>query len=130
MRGAFRPRGLAILVSATLVAGWQTAGMALTAAAPRAAVSSDEALEVRVHAIVAGMTLEQKIGQMTQADIRSITPDDVRRYYIGSILNGGGAGAGVNPPAGAAERVKVSHTLYRASMSSDMRVKIPLLSGT
>ena len=56
----------------------------------------DAALEARVHSIVAGMTLEQKIGQMTQADIRSITPDDVRHYYIGSILNGGGAWPAMN----------------------------------
>src|SRR5581483_12362597 len=59
---------------------------------PKAPVahSRDAAVEARVRSIVSGMTLEQKIGQMTQADIRSITPEDVRRYYIGSILNGGG----------------------------------------
>ena len=42
------------------------------------------------------MTLEQKVGQITQAEIRSITPDEVRRYYIGSILNGGGAWPSMN----------------------------------
>jgi beta-glucosidase len=41
---------------------------------------SDAALEARVQAIVAGMTLEQKVGQMTQPDIPSVTPDDVRKY--------------------------------------------------
>ena len=40
---------------------------------------ADKALNARVRSIVASMTLEQKIGQITQADIRSITPDDVRR---------------------------------------------------
>ena len=39
--------------------------------------------EARVRQIVAGMTLEQKIGQMTQPDIRSVKPDEVRQYYIG-----------------------------------------------
>ena len=40
------------------------------------------------------MTLEQKVGQITQPDIRSVTPDEVSRYYFGSILNGGGAWPG------------------------------------
>src|SRR5436305_7183389 len=91
---------------------------------------SNGALEARVHAIVAGMTLEQKIGQMTQADIRSITPDDVRRYDTGSILNGGGAWPGMNMHASAADWLKLSDAFYRASMSSDMRVKIPVIWGT
>src|SRR3954462_14546953 len=129
MRGAFRARRLAILVSATLVAGWQTAGMALTAAAPRAPVSSDEALEVRGRTIVAGMTLEQKIGQMTQADIRSITPDDVRRYYIGSVLNGGGAWPAMNMHSSADDWLRLSDQFYQASMSTDMRIKVPVIWG-
>src|SRR6476661_7786639 len=58
---------------------------------PATAQAPDAALEARVKSIVAGMTLEQKIGQMTQPDIRSVKPDEVRQYYIGSILNGGGA---------------------------------------
>src|SRR4051794_24114361 len=53
--------------------------------------AADEAL---IRRIVAGMTLEQKVGQMTQPNIWSVTPDDVRRYYLGSILNGGGAWPG------------------------------------
>src|ERR1043165_9032648 len=68
---------------------------------PRASIpaTSDTALDARVRSIVAGMTLEQKVGQMTQAEIRSVTPDEVRRYYIGSVLNGGGAWPGMNKHA-------------------------------
>ena len=51
----------------------------------------DPALEQRVRTIVAGMSLAQKIGQMTQAEIKSITPAQVKQYYIGSVLNGGGS---------------------------------------
>ena len=32
------------------------------------------------------MTLEEKIGQMIQGDIASITPEDQRRYKLGAIL--------------------------------------------
>jgi beta-glucosidase len=99
---------------------------------PRAAVPAapDAALEARVHSIVAGMTLEQKIGQMTQADIRSITPDDVRHYYIGSVLNGGGAWPSMNMHSSVEDWLKLSDAYYRASMSTDMKVKVPVIWGT
>ena len=40
--------------------------------------------------IVSSLSLEQKIGQMIQGEIRDVTPDDVRDFYLGSVLNGGG----------------------------------------
>ncbi|HET8750365.1 MAG TPA: glycoside hydrolase family 3 N-terminal domain-containing protein, partial [Sphingomicrobium sp.] len=76
------------------------------------------------------MTLEQKVGQMTQADIRSITPDDVRRYYIGSVLNGGGAWPAMNMHSSVDDWLKLSEAFYRASMSTDMKVKVPVIWGT
>ena len=45
----------------------------------------------RVARIVRDMSLEQKLGQMIQAEIASITPEQAREYHIGSILNGGGS---------------------------------------
>jgi beta-glucosidase len=41
--------------------------------------------------ILDGLTLEQKIGQMTQGEIQAVTPADVRKYCLGSVLNGGGS---------------------------------------
>ena len=55
------------------------------------AVKPDAALEKRVAEIVSKMTLAQKIGQMTQPEIKTATPSDVTRYYLGSVLNGGGS---------------------------------------
>jgi beta-glucosidase len=43
------------------------------------AVKQDKAMEARIKQIVAGMTLAQKIGQMTQPEIKFSTPDDIRR---------------------------------------------------
>ncbi|MFL6724909.1 MAG: glycoside hydrolase family 3 protein [Sphingomicrobium sp.] len=94
--------------------------------APKA---TDAALNARVRSIVARMTLEQKIGQMTQADIRSITPDDVRHYYIGSILNGGGAWPAMDMHSSVDDWLKLSDEFYRASMSTDMKVKVPIIWG-
>jgi len=111
----------ALLVSTPLAAEiWQK---------PVPAAAPDAALEARVRSIVAGMTLEQKVGQMTQADIRSITPDDVRKYYIGSVLNGGGAWPGMNMHSSVGDWLKLSDEFYRASMSTDMKVKVPVIWG-
>ncbi len=52
------------------------------------AIAPDAAMESRIKAIVAGMSVAQKVGQMTQPDISAATPDDVRNYYLGGILNG------------------------------------------
>src|SRR3954468_9242408 len=123
MRLAFRARCLGVVVPAALMASYQSTEMAW-AAAPRIADSSDQALEVRVRTIVAGMTLERKIGQMTQADIRSITPDDVRRYYIGAVLNGGGAWPAMNMHSSPEDWLRLSDQFYRASMSTDMATKV------
>jgi beta-glucosidase len=112
----------ALFVSARLAAEiWQR---------PTPASVADPALEARVQSIVASMTLEQKIGQMTQAEIRSVTPDDVRKYYIGSVLNGGGAWPGMNMHASVGDWLKLSDDFYRASMSTDMKVKVPVIWGT
>jgi beta-glucosidase len=97
---------------------------------PAASTLANPAVEARVHGIVAGMTLGQKIGQMTQPDIRSVTPDDVRRYYIGSILNGGGAWPSMNMHSSVDDWLKLSDAFYRASMSTDMKVKVPVIWGT
>jgi beta-glucosidase len=90
----------------------------------------DPAMEQRIAKIVAGMTLEQKVGQMTQADIRSITPDEVRRYYVGSVLNGGGAWPDMDKHATPAEWVALSDAYYTASMTTDMKVPAPVIWGT
>ena len=126
LAGRVRPTAFLCLAAAFLASGATNAQTWPRAVAPEA----DRALDARVHAIVAGMTLEQKVGQMTQADIRSITPDDVRRYYIGSILNGGGAWPSMNMHSSVGDWLKLSDAFYRASMSTDMKVKVPVIWGT
>ena len=127
LAGRSRPKVILCAVVMLLAPG-ATAGTIW----PRAAIpaTNDAALEARARSIVAGMTLEQKVGQMTQADIRSITPADVRRYYIGSVLNGGGAWPSMNMHASVDDWLKLSDAFYRASMSTDMKVKVPVIWGT
>jgi beta-glucosidase len=56
----------------------------------RSPIGLDPALEAKIGTIIAKMTLEEKVGQVLQPEIRWITPDEVRDYHIGSIENGGG----------------------------------------
>jgi len=79
---------------ACLLALATTAGAAETdpivQAWPARQPQRDAALEARVEATLKTLTLRQKVGQITQPEIRAITPDEVRDYGIGTVLNGGG----------------------------------------
>jgi beta-glucosidase len=94
------------------------------------AIAPNAAMESRIKAIVAGMSVAQKVGQMTQPDISAATPDDVHRYYLGGILNGADS-----QPFGARfatfEQWREATRLYHAAaLATDMPVKIPLIWGT
>src|SRR4051812_50197377 len=80
------------------------------------AVAADPVLEAKVASLVKQMTLEAKIGQMVQPDIRDVTPDDVRKYRLGSILNGGGAFVRHNKKAEVEESGGLFCQHYDASM--------------
>jgi beta-glucosidase len=94
----------------------------------QSAIAKDAKLEARVAEIVGSMTLEQKIGQMTQGEIKKVTPDDVRKYYLGSVLNGGGSWPG-GKHATAADWVKLADAYYDASMTTDMANRVPVIWG-
>ena len=95
----------------------------------RSAVAPDARLEKQVARIVASMTLAQKIGQMTQPEIKAVTPDQVREFYIGSVLNGGGSWPAMNKHATPAQWVALADQYYAASMSTDMKIKVPVVWG-
>ncbi|MFS7915249.1 putative glucan 1,3-beta-glucosidase [Helianthus anomalus] len=48
-------------------------------------------LNVRIKDLLNRMTLEEKIGQMTQIDRSVASADVMQKYFIGSILSGGGS---------------------------------------
>lgn len=96
----------------------------------QSAIAKDAALEKRVAEIVAKMTLAQKIGQMTQPEIKTVTPADVTRYYLGSVLNGGGSWPNGNKHATAQDWLALAQAYHEASMKTDMAVQVPLIWGT
>lgn len=94
------------------------------------AITPDAAIEARVQQILAQMTLAQKIGQMTQAEIKSITPEQVRQYYIGSVLNGGGSWPGMDKHATVAQWLQLADAYRAASLATDARTPVPVIWGT
>ena len=61
---------------------------------PKWPFDKDAALEEKVAALLKKMTVEEKVGQVVQGDIASITPADMKKYHLGSVLNGGGSAPG------------------------------------
>jgi len=52
----------------------------------------------RAAALLAQMTLDEKIGQMTQIEKNSIDAANAGAHYLGSILSGGGGYPDPNTP--------------------------------
>ena len=94
------------------------------------AIAKDPAIEARVAEILGKMTLAQKVGQMTQPEIKAVSPDDVRSYYLGSVLNGGGSWPNNDKHARAADWLALANAFHDASMATDMAIKVPVVWGT
>jgi len=78
-----------------------------------------------VQNLVNQMTLEEKVGQMTQVDKRMLdSEDDIKSFYLGSILSGGGSVPKNNTPQG---WVEMSNRYQEQAIST--RLKIPLIYG-
>lgn len=95
------------------------------------AVAPDPAVETRIDALLAKMTLEHKVGQLMQPELRQITPEDIKKYHVGAVLNGGGAFPGDNKYARVEDWVALADAYYHASMDdSDGGIAIPIFWGT
>lgn len=93
-------------------------------------VKEDPALERRVRQLLARMSVEEKVGQVVQGDIASVTPEDVRKYRLGSVLAGGNSDPGNDFRATAAQWVALADAFYQASMdTSGGHSAIPVLFG-
>jgi len=95
------------------------------------AVKPDEKIEAKVVALLATMSLEQKVAQMIQPEIRDITVEDMRKYGFGSYLNGGGAFPNNDKHATPADWIKLSEDMYQASVDDSLDGNnIPTIWGT
>lgn len=92
---------------------------------------ASDAIEKRVADILAGLTLEQKVGQMMQGETRYMTPDDVKNYFIGSVLNGGGSFPQNNQNATVSDWLQLADDFYTASIDTSAGgAGIPIIWGT
>ncbi len=78
-----------------------------------------------VSGLISSMTLEEKIGQMTQVDYRYLQDvTDINKYFLGSILSGGGSTPPTNQPSSWVD-------LYNGfqEQALNTRLKIPIIYG-
>ncbi|WP_246134318.1 glycoside hydrolase family 3 protein [Nitrospirillum amazonense] len=91
----------------------------------------DAKTEAFVTGLMARMSLEDKVGQMIQADISTVTPADLADYPLGSILAGGdSAPAGGDDRAGPDKWVETARAFRAASLAERPgHVAIPIMFG-
>jgi beta-glucosidase len=110
----------------------------------RSAIRSDARDEAWIRRVVQSMSLEQKVGQMTQAEIGSLWDGasgsyqlaDITRLAVGSVLNGGGSWPAFNKHAAVGDWVALADAIWDASPVVTVRdrhrttqVKIPAFWG-
>ena len=112
------PFAIAILLSFLQACGGSTSP---TPSPPTPAAPGTPDLE----SLLARMTLDEKIGQMTQADRSSLrSEDDIGSYLLGSVLSGGGS----SPPDATAAGWGEMHDRYQA-IALGTRLRIPIVYG-
>ncbi|AUX27290.1 1,4-beta-D-glucan glucohydrolase [Sorangium cellulosum] len=93
-------------------------------------LAQDPEIEAAVAELVGRMTVQEKVGQMIQAEINEISPDEVRQYNIGSVLNGGGSWPSRSKNASAGDWVTLADAFYKASVDkTGGRAGIPIIWG-
>ncbi len=90
-----------------------------------AVVEPNRTLERQVETLLGQMTLDEKLGQMTQADLLAMKDrGDVQKYCLGSVLSGGGSDPADNQPATWRKAIEECE-----NWALKTRLKIPLLYG-
>ncbi|KAM3232147.1 beta-glucosidase BoGH3B-like isoform X1 [Capsicum chacoense] len=82
-------------------------------------------LNVRIRDLMNRMSLEEKIGQMTQIERHVASPQIMKKYFIGSVLSGGGSVP--VQKATAADWVRMVNGMQKGSLST--RLGIPMIYG-
>ncbi len=91
----------------------------------------DPQVERRLESLLRRMSVADKVGQLIQVDIASITPEDLLTYKLGAVLNGGNSGPYGDDLAPPPKWLELADAFYDASMTRrDGRPKIPVIWGT
>ncbi|MDQ1292854.1 MAG: beta-glucosidase [Actinomycetota bacterium] len=111
------------LAATGLASGALAADTGRTSSGPSYTNASLEVTQ-RVEDLLGRMGLDEKIGQMTQAERQDVTSEEVARYRIGSVLSGGGSVPAQNTVSGWSD---LYDDYQRAAMSTPLR--IPMMYG-
>ncbi|XP_031394695.1 uncharacterized protein LOC116206083 isoform X1 [Punica granatum] len=82
-------------------------------------------VNVRIKDLMSRMTLEEKIGQMTQIERENATAEVLKKYYIGSVLSGGGSVP--VKQASAQTWINMVNEIQKGALST--RLGIPMIYG-
>jgi beta-glucosidase len=85
----------------------------------------DKTVSIKIKNLLAEMTLDEKIGQMTQVDHRYLEQkSDIKTYFLGSLLSGGGSAPDTN-------NLRSWVRMYNEyqDFALDTRLAIPLIYG-
>jgi len=89
---------------------------------------TDARTEAFVQDVLARMTIEEKVGQLIQADIAAITPEQLAQYPLGSILAGGNSSPGGNERASPQAWVDLARA-FREAAAARPGARVPLIYG-
>ncbi len=97
--------------------------------APAIAQSVPSDIDARVEAILAGMSLDQKLAQVVMPDTSSFSAADMAQYRFGSYLSGGNSGPGGEERAPPARWLALADANWDAAMAprADGRTPIPTI---
>jgi beta-glucosidase len=114
--------GMLLFVLFTLATGLTLRSLSPAAAAQKPLTSYDP----QVRELLGKMTLEEKLGQMTQAEQSALKDvDDIQNYYLGSLLSGGNS----DPKAGNSFKAWTEMYNQYQAHALKTRLAIPLLYG-
>ncbi|XVF06614.1 hypothetical protein REPUB_Repub06bG0064500 [Reevesia pubescens] len=85
----------------------------------------NQPLNVRIKDLIGRMTLEEKIGQMVQIERNVASAEVMRKYFIGSVLSGGGSVPA--PQASAKVWINMVNEFQKGALST--RLGIPMIYG-
>ncbi|WP_404368795.1 glycoside hydrolase family 3 N-terminal domain-containing protein [Sphingomonas sp. MMS24-J45] len=129
MRKATLVRRLPLLALCGILTVGSAAPPSPNGTAPGTAQTAPSDLDARVEAVLAGMSLDQKIAQVVMPDTASFNAADMTQYRFGSYLSGGNSGPGGDERASPARWLALADANWDAAMAprADGRAPIPTM---
>ena len=120
MRGVLRPGRVGAVCLCLALLTTLAAAPAASSPAARPWMNASLTPRARAELLLAQMTLDEKIGQMTQAERGAVSGDPglITTWKLGSLLSGGGSTPTPNTPAGSMRRTTICWPRKRGSPAS------------